>query len=239
MFGGGRYGIATICCGSPTVLARQSDLLDLWLGTRQPWVMKMARVMVLYTLLAACAGVAEEPPGRRTPAVEPIAAFSPGARILFQGDSSTDGNRGRSADPNHILGHGYVFLIAARHGAAFPGARLRVHQPRHQRQHRPRFGTSLASGHTGSGMKCIPPTAVINSWPTNGSESCGIFGNTEMATKERKDRKKRADSFGFFAFSCGYFGFGKCSANRGLGSKRLINWGLSQPADHAARVGPE
>ncbi len=86
--------------------------------------MKMARVMVLYTLLAACAGVAEEPPGRRTPAVEPIAAFSPGARILFQGDSSTDGNRGRSADPNHILGHGYVFLIAARHGAAFPGARL-------------------------------------------------------------------------------------------------------------------
>lgn len=58
------------------------------------------------------------------PAVEPIAAFTPGARILFQGDSITDGNRGRSADPNHILGHGYVFLIAARYGAAFPEARL-------------------------------------------------------------------------------------------------------------------
>jgi lysophospholipase L1-like esterase len=57
-------------------------------------------------------------------ALEPIAAFAPGARILFQGDSITDGNRGRNADPNHILGHGYVFIIAARHGAAFPEAKL-------------------------------------------------------------------------------------------------------------------
>ncbi len=57
-------------------------------------------------------------------AAEPIPAFTPGARILFQGDSITDGNRGRSADPNHILGHGYVFIIAARHGAAFPDAKL-------------------------------------------------------------------------------------------------------------------
>jgi lysophospholipase L1-like esterase len=57
-------------------------------------------------------------------AAEPIAAFTPGARILFQGDSITDGNRGRSADPNHILGHGYVFIIAAKYGAAFPDLRL-------------------------------------------------------------------------------------------------------------------
>ena len=49
-----------------------------------------------------------------------VAAFSAGSCILFQGDSITDGNRGRSADPNHILGHGYVFIIAARYGAAFP-----------------------------------------------------------------------------------------------------------------------
>src|SRR3954451_18325584 len=55
----------------------------------------------------------------RLSAAEPIAAFTPGARILFQGDSITDGNRGRSADPNHILGHGYVFIIAAKCGAAF------------------------------------------------------------------------------------------------------------------------
>ena len=57
-------------------------------------------------------------------AVEPIAAFTPNARVLFQGDSITDGNRGRSADPNHILGHGYAFIIAARHGAAFPSLNL-------------------------------------------------------------------------------------------------------------------
>src|SRR3982751_1244235 len=53
------------------------------------------------------------------PAAEPIAVFTPGARILFQGDSITDGNGGRSADPNHILGHGYAFIIAAKYGAAF------------------------------------------------------------------------------------------------------------------------
>jgi lysophospholipase L1-like esterase len=56
--------------------------------------------------------------------VEPIPAFAPGTRILFQGDSITDGARGRTEDPNHILGHGYVFIIAARHGAAFPQAKL-------------------------------------------------------------------------------------------------------------------
>jgi lysophospholipase L1-like esterase len=57
-------------------------------------------------------------------AIEPLPAFTPGARILFQGDSITDGNRGRSADPNHILGHGYAFIIAAKFGAAFPAAKL-------------------------------------------------------------------------------------------------------------------
>jgi len=53
-----------------------------------------------------------------------LAAFEPGARILFQGDSITDGSRGRSADPNHILGHSYVFLIAAEIGAADPERNL-------------------------------------------------------------------------------------------------------------------
>lgn len=51
-------------------------------------------------------------------ALAPMAAFSKDARILFQGDSITDGQRGRSEDPNHILGHGYCFIIAAKHGAA-------------------------------------------------------------------------------------------------------------------------
>lgn len=59
-----------------------------------------------------------------THAAEPIAAFTPGARILFQGDSITDGNRGRSADPNHILGHGYAFIIAAKFGDAMAASDL-------------------------------------------------------------------------------------------------------------------
>ncbi|KPM47082.1 hypothetical protein AFM12_16390 [Jiulongibacter sediminis] len=41
-------------------------------------------------------------------------------RFLFIGDSITDGNRGRNEDPNHILGHGYVFSIASRLGAKYP-----------------------------------------------------------------------------------------------------------------------
>jgi lysophospholipase L1-like esterase len=54
----------------------------------------------------------------------PPEIFSEGQRILFQGDSITDGNRGRSADPNHILGHGYAFIIAAKYGASFPEQKL-------------------------------------------------------------------------------------------------------------------
>jgi len=59
-----------------------------------------------------------------TSVVVPIPVFQKDARILFQGDSITDGNRGRNTDPNHILGHGYVFIVAARHGAAFPERNL-------------------------------------------------------------------------------------------------------------------
>ena len=42
-----------------------------------------------------------------------------GATFLFQGDSLTDGGRGRTDDMNHILGHGYVYLIAAKLGEEF------------------------------------------------------------------------------------------------------------------------
>jgi lysophospholipase L1-like esterase len=52
--------------------------------------------------------------------VASMPAFHLHDRILFQGDSITDGNRGRSDDPNHILGHGYVFIIAAMYGCSFP-----------------------------------------------------------------------------------------------------------------------
>jgi len=47
-----------------------------------------------------------------------IPIFRKDMRILFQGDSITDGNRGRKEDPNHILGHSYVFIVAAKYGAS-------------------------------------------------------------------------------------------------------------------------
>lgn len=36
--------------------------------------------------------------------------------ILFQGDSITDGGRSRNDDLNHVLGHGYAYLISSRLG---------------------------------------------------------------------------------------------------------------------------
>ncbi|MBR2869554.1 MAG: SGNH/GDSL hydrolase family protein [Clostridia bacterium] len=34
--------------------------------------------------------------------------------VLFSGDSITDGNRGKSMDCNHIMGHGYQYIAASR-----------------------------------------------------------------------------------------------------------------------------
>jgi lysophospholipase L1-like esterase len=35
-------------------------------------------------------------------------------RILFQGDSITDGNRTRNEDWNHVMGHGYQYIISSK-----------------------------------------------------------------------------------------------------------------------------
>jgi lysophospholipase L1-like esterase len=46
-----------------------------------------------------------------------LPGFPAGSRLVFQGDSITDMARGRNeGDRNHYLGHGYVYLIAARLG---------------------------------------------------------------------------------------------------------------------------
>lgn len=42
-------------------------------------------------------------------------------RILFQGDSITDGNRSHDNDWNHIMGHGYAYLISSRLWFENPG----------------------------------------------------------------------------------------------------------------------
>ena len=73
--------------------------------------------MVRELLLLTCCGLWLQ-------AADDVAAFRHGTRVLFQGDSITDGNRGRTADPNHILGHGYAFVIAAKYGAMLPEREL-------------------------------------------------------------------------------------------------------------------
>lgn len=43
-----------------------------------------------------------------------------GFTFLFQGESITDGNRTRNNDWNHIMGHGYQYIIASRLWFDFP-----------------------------------------------------------------------------------------------------------------------
>ena len=40
--------------------------------------------------------------------------------FLFQGDSITDGNRSRNNDWNHVMGHGYQYIIASKLWYDFP-----------------------------------------------------------------------------------------------------------------------
>lgn len=46
--------------------------------------------------------------------------------VLFQGDSITDGNRGRNSDLNHILGHGYQYILAGEMYAENPGKNIEI-----------------------------------------------------------------------------------------------------------------
>jgi lysophospholipase L1-like esterase len=77
------------------------------------------------TSLAACC----LPTNKTLAAAEQVRnqSLKNGAVILFQGDSITDGNRGRNTDPNHIMGHGYAFSIASRVGADHPEKRYQFY----------------------------------------------------------------------------------------------------------------
>jgi lysophospholipase L1-like esterase len=50
-----------------------------------------------------------------------------GLVFLFQGDSITEGNRGRKDNPNHRMGHGYAYSIASRLGADYPEKKFDFH----------------------------------------------------------------------------------------------------------------
>lgn len=47
--------------------------------------------------------------------------------VLFQGDSITDGNRGRNSDLNHVLGHGYQYILAGELYAENPGKSIEIY----------------------------------------------------------------------------------------------------------------
>ena len=47
-----------------------------------------------------------------------------GYTFLFQGDSITDGNRIRNNDWNHVMGHGYQYIIASKLWYDFPAKRF-------------------------------------------------------------------------------------------------------------------
>jgi lysophospholipase L1-like esterase len=76
------------------------------------------KICVLIVLLFIVASCGEPFANKATKDTMPV--FFPKARILFQGDSITDGNRGRNSDLNHILGHGYQYIIAAKFGGELP-----------------------------------------------------------------------------------------------------------------------
>ncbi|SOD80459.1 SGNH/GDSL hydrolase family protein [Spirosoma fluviale] len=69
-------------------------------------------------LVGLAPGLIPEPSG--ADALFALKQKETGLVFLFQGDSITDGNRGRNTDPNHIMGHGYAYSIASRIGADFP-----------------------------------------------------------------------------------------------------------------------
>ena len=89
---------------------------------------RMANVTRLMPLVMATALVCV-PPATRGAAGQaaPVAAaavkgplFKENARVLFQGDSITDGERNRNDCPHLLLGQGYQFIIAARFSALYP-----------------------------------------------------------------------------------------------------------------------
>ncbi|PSR52047.1 lysophospholipase [Adhaeribacter arboris] len=48
-----------------------------------------------------------------------------GFTFLFQGDSITDGNRTRNNDWNHVMGHGYAYIIASKLWYEYPAKKFR------------------------------------------------------------------------------------------------------------------
>jgi lysophospholipase L1-like esterase len=76
----------------------------------------LALALVILGVTSGCGTTAVSVSGPKLPT---------GAKILFIGDSITDGIAPKNAPPDHALGDGYVHLIAGRLGADAPAQRYR------------------------------------------------------------------------------------------------------------------
>ncbi len=86
----------------------------------------LKRITIVVALgMMSLAYVCGAPEGQAAEGVPAI--FHKGARVLFQGDSITDGGRDRGGRyQDHALGHGYPYIIAANFCGHFPELNLSV-----------------------------------------------------------------------------------------------------------------
>ena len=81
----------------------------------------MATAFVCFSPVAR-GGAGQAAPVAAAPVDGPL--FKENARVLFQGDSITDGERNRNDCPHLLLGQGYQFIIAARFSAQYPESKV-------------------------------------------------------------------------------------------------------------------
>ena len=107
--------------------------------------------------------------------------------VLFSGDSITDGNRGRKMDCNHIMGHGYQFIVSAKLACE-------------NSERRPKFVNKGYSGATSAKLLETWQEDVINNAPTVLSilvgTNDGLFGflngfSLEEVEKNYKNNLRR------------------------------------------------
>lgn len=103
--------------------------------------------------------------------------------VLFSGDSITDGNRGRKMDCNHIMGHGYQFIVSAKLACE-------------NSERRPKFVNKGYSGATSAKLLETWQEDVIDNSPTVLSilvgTNDGLFGflnGLSLAEVEKNYRK--------------------------------------------------
>jgi lysophospholipase L1-like esterase len=72
--------------------------------------------LLLGSISSVAPGLLAAQPSHKEAVSEKGEAFT----FLFQGDSITDGNRTRNNDWNHVMGHGYQYIIASKLWYDFP-----------------------------------------------------------------------------------------------------------------------